>query len=653
MNGRQVIDLTSLSASEGFIIQGDEAQDAAGVSVSSAGDVNGDGYDDLIVGAYLGDDDGSNAGEAYVVFGSAAGFGVDVSGRQVIDLTSLSAAEGFIIQGDAAGDEAGWSVSSAGDVNGDGYDDLIVGAYRGDDGGSGAGEAYVVFGSAIGFGVDVSGRQVIDLTSLSASEGFIIQGDAALDFSGVSVSSAGDVNGDGYDDLIVGADLGDDGGTNAGEAYVVFGSATGSTDGITASGTSGVNTIVGGAGNDTLDGEGGADVIRAGAGDDVLAVDDASFFRLDGGRGMDTLRVDGSGIDLDFTTLSQNAVTDIEIIDLTGSGGNTLTLTALDVLDMMEARESGSAVLRVRGDGDDTVDLSDTGWASAGQITEGSVTYNRYTKDNVELRVEDGVSVVSGGMRVASFGEPVVVSFSSINSGAISEPANNDAAQGMHGEPMIVDMTGGHGGFVSPEPLGDLVGQMNLDHTGSTSEDWAIDLTDQSVLSGRLELYEDRELPSWLQQSDALQSHLEAPSEADSSSVEGAGSDGAAQSGGFGDPTVVDLRDASLPIGEAEYLNSDIGGRDVLGKVRPTHEWAIDLTDQSEAEGGAALDAQAGLHADLITEFEALRPLATFAEEPAALLGQTIPFEQLVRRGEDGLLELLPLEDAVDAEGWM
>ena len=94
----------------------------------------------------------------------------------------------FIIQGDAADDRTGNSVASAGDVNGDGFDDLIVGALRGDDGGNAAGEAYVVFGAASGFGTDVGGRQVIDLTTLSAAEGFIIQGDAAGDFA-ISVSS--------------------------------------------------------------------------------------------------------------------------------------------------------------------------------------------------------------------------------------------------------------------------------------------------------------------------------------------------------------------------------------------------------------------------------------------------------------------------------
>ncbi len=218
------IDLTNLTAAQGFVIQGDAAGDYTGGSVSSAGDINGDGFDDLIVGATGGDDGGMNAGEAYVVFGTDQGFGSAVGGRQVMDLTTLTAAQGFIIQGDTGNDGAGTSVSSAGDVNGDGFDDLLIGAPRGDDGGMDAGESYVVFGSSQGFGVNVNGRQVIDLTTLTAAQGFVIQGDAANDNAGYSVSAAGDVNGDGFDDLLIGAANGDDGGTDAGEAYVVFGS---------------------------------------------------------------------------------------------------------------------------------------------------------------------------------------------------------------------------------------------------------------------------------------------------------------------------------------------------------------------------------------------------------------------------------------------
>src|SRR6185295_12094247 len=172
------------------IVQGDAAGDYAGFSVSSAGDVNGDGFADLIVGAPYGDDGGNAAGEAYVVFGKASGFGaVDGTGRAVIDLTTLAPADGFIVQGDAAYDTAGFNVSSAGDVNGDGFADLIVGAIGGDDGGGNAGEAYVVFGKASGFGtVDGTGRAVIDLTELSSADGFIVQGDSGGDNAGISVS---------------------------------------------------------------------------------------------------------------------------------------------------------------------------------------------------------------------------------------------------------------------------------------------------------------------------------------------------------------------------------------------------------------------------------------------------------------------------------
>ena len=213
VGGLAAIDLASLAPADGFKIQGDTNNDYAGYNVASAGDINGDGYDELIVGAPGGDDAGLAAGEAYVIFGKASGFAN-------IDLSALAPADGFIIQGDAAGDNAGISVSSAGDLNGDGYGDIVVGAHLGDNGGANAGEAYVIFGKASGFAN-------VDLTTLAPTDGFIIQGDAADDRAGCSVSSAGDINGDGYDDLLVGASTGDDAGINVGEAYVIFGKAGG------------------------------------------------------------------------------------------------------------------------------------------------------------------------------------------------------------------------------------------------------------------------------------------------------------------------------------------------------------------------------------------------------------------------------------------
>jgi hypothetical protein len=139
--------------------------------------------------------------------------------ERTIDLANLGA-NGFRIDGAAAGDSSGYSVSSAGDVNNDGFDDLIVGALYADPDGKGqAGSSYVIFGGT-------TPASTIDLANLGAN-GFRIDGAAAVDNSGISVSSAGDVNSDGFDDLIVGAfSAGPDGKTNAGSSYVIFGSET-------------------------------------------------------------------------------------------------------------------------------------------------------------------------------------------------------------------------------------------------------------------------------------------------------------------------------------------------------------------------------------------------------------------------------------------
>ena len=137
----------------------------------------------------------------------------------IFELSALDGTNGFVINGIDGGDQSGFSVSAAGDVNGDGIDDIIIGAFSANpNGNSDAGESYVVFGSDTGFGA------ALELSALNGTNGFVINGIDVLDSSGTSVSAAGGVNGDGIDDIIIGADLADpDGNSLAGESSVVFG----------------------------------------------------------------------------------------------------------------------------------------------------------------------------------------------------------------------------------------------------------------------------------------------------------------------------------------------------------------------------------------------------------------------------------------------
>jgi hypothetical protein len=109
-------------------------------------------------------------------------------------------------------DRAGYSVSSAGDVDGDGLDDVLVGAPYDDDGGNLAGAAYIILGSSLGT------SSTIDLSNAD----YKLVGEEALNYAGYSVSSAGDVDGDGLDDVLVGAWGDDDGGYRAGAAYLIL-----------------------------------------------------------------------------------------------------------------------------------------------------------------------------------------------------------------------------------------------------------------------------------------------------------------------------------------------------------------------------------------------------------------------------------------------
>ena len=380
-------DLSTLNGSNGFRLNGAAAGDQSGLSVASAGDVNGDGYDDLIVGAPNVDGTGSYSGASYVVFGKAGGFAADV------DLSTLNGSTGFKLSGALSGDLAGWSIASAGDVNGDGYDDLIVGAGDADANGAGSGASYVVFGKASGFAAN------IDLEYLESSAGFRLAGVAAFDRGGWSVASAGDVNGDGYDDLIVGAPYADPHGSNSGASYVVFGGAFGGT--VITDGTAAAEVLIGGALADVLTGGGGADVFQGGAGDDQLIVSDLTFHLADGGTGTDTLALDGAALVLDLTTaLAAGRLGGIERIDLTGSGANTLRIDSAAILGGVGAASDGKHVLTVLGNAGDRVLFAEAGWTKTGFFDEGGTLFDRWELGtaivDIQRDVSAGVALTGG-----------------------------------------------------------------------------------------------------------------------------------------------------------------------------------------------------------------------------------------------------------------
>jgi hypothetical protein len=188
---------TGLSTTPSWTAESNQAGARFGWSVSSAGDVNGDGFSDVIVGAPLFDNGETDEGRAFVYHGSATG---------------LSTTPNWTAESNQAGAWFGWSVSSAGDVNGDGFSDVIVGAHRFDNSELDEGRVFVYHGSA---------------TGLSTTPSWTAVGNQAVAQFGNSVASAGDVNGDGFSDVIVGARFFDNGETDEGRAFVYHGSATG------------------------------------------------------------------------------------------------------------------------------------------------------------------------------------------------------------------------------------------------------------------------------------------------------------------------------------------------------------------------------------------------------------------------------------------
>jgi hypothetical protein len=409
------VELSALGAN-GFSINGQNADDNSGYNVSSAGDVNGDGLADLAVYAPLSDPAaGTNAGRTYVVFGK--------SNNTAVDLSAIAAgtAAGYVINGNLAGEGVGTvmddkfmrvQMSHAGDVNGDGLADLIVGSMSADPAsGTDAGRSYVVYGQ--------TGTTAINLSAVeSGVGGFAITGQSIGDATGV-VSAAGDVNGDGFADLIVGAQEADPTtGLRAGKSYVIFGGSrfattvdfVGDATANTQTGTTAAETFAAGDGNDTLTGGGGADVMYGGRGNDTFVLNNSNvaalstgasvtpqLARVDGGTGVDTIRLDGTSLDLlSISNVSgmspdgSSRINSVERINMsTDTGANTLTLSATDVKDMAGFNSfnpgngwTGTGMsasvqrhqLVVDGNAADTLASTDA-WALVGDASNGGNSY--------------------------------------------------------------------------------------------------------------------------------------------------------------------------------------------------------------------------------------------------------------------------------------
>jgi len=240
---------------------GEDQYDDAGRAVAIVGDVNADGYDDILVGAPYHDDPALSSGSAYLVYGPAYGWN---------DLSSADAK----FTGEDSGDQAGDGVAGVGDINSDGYDDILIGAQMQSDNGYWTGTVYLMHGPIYG---------TIGLGMADA----ILRGDAYHEHAGETATAAGDLNADGVPDILISAQpCFYCGGTLPGTAYVVYGPVSGTMDLYNADaklwcdGCAYGHESVSAAGD--VNGDGYDDVLVGAIGDDANGMEAGAAFLVHG-----------------------------------------------------------------------------------------------------------------------------------------------------------------------------------------------------------------------------------------------------------------------------------------------------------------------------------------------------------------------------------
>jgi Ca2+-binding RTX toxin-like protein len=423
--GTQTISATSTTVDASHVasvlMQGSQAYGGFGHQVQSLGDINGDGYDDVIfsgigftyynagrnstydyqsvLGTSIGDANYQykQDGAAFVMYGASSGWDSTITSGTFGDAGS----HGFRVTGGTDFDWAGVSVTGVGDINGDGYDDFALTSSGDDEAGinstgsnGGAGSSYLIFGRETGFSninlmnIQDYGMQLLSGTSSNAS----IQ----------SIQGLGDLDGDGLDDvgillssgkmqILYGSEQLTDGNLTGVQHAVAAGSTLTATQGSSL--LNGIDRLIGNAGNDILTSDGGKDVLLGGAGNDTLNIVATGFGRVDGGTGQDTLH---ATVNLDFTATGASAVQNIERIDITGAA-TTVTLNAQSVIAMTgekntlvdDASYQKAHTIVIDGDSGDTAHFTDSGWTleSSNATVSGAGSFSVYHHGTDEVYV--------------------------------------------------------------------------------------------------------------------------------------------------------------------------------------------------------------------------------------------------------------------------